>query len=227
MAQPRKWREEIIDALCELGGQAHYDEIFQKIQERRIMDFEENQNWTAAVRSTIERFSSDSDAFAGKEDIFYSAQGKGRRIWGVREPYRPRESRPLPQDVLRRKYRGDERRTKNLSDAQLREKALSKQTKQPKGRTVSTNAYDRNAFVSEYAKRRAKGCCQLCGKEAPFTDREGAPYLETHHVVWLSRGGSDTIDNTVALCPNCHRKMHVLNRVKDREALKAAAESGE
>ncbi|WP_296863638.1 HNH endonuclease [Thermosyntropha sp.] len=29
------------------------------------------------------------------------------------------------------------------------------------------------------------------------------------HIEWLSRGGTDTIDNTVALCPNCHRKMHV------------------
>lgn len=24
----------------------------------------------------------------------------------------------------------------------------------------------------------------------------------------MSEGGSDTIGNTVALCPNCHRKLH-------------------
>lgn len=24
---------------------------------------------------------------------------------------------------------------------------------------------------------------------------------------WLSNDGEDTIDNTIALCPNCHRKM--------------------
>lgn len=49
-------------------------------------------------------------------------------------------------------------------------------------------------------------------------------YLETHHIVWVSQGGSDTMDNTVALCPNCHRKMHVLNLKEDKEYLKAVIE---
>ncbi|QNL44546.1 HNH endonuclease [Oscillibacter hominis] len=227
MAQPRSWLEEVIDALHELGDQAHYNKIFQRIQDRGIMNFEENKTWTAAVRSTIERSSSDSKAFTGKEDIFYSAQGKGKGVWGIREPYRPRENRPMTKDVLDKKYRIDEHRAKALSDAQLKKKALSKETKHPKSRIASTNTYERNAFVSEYAKRRAKGVCQLCAKEAPFMDKAGSPYLETHHVVWLSKGGGDTIDNTVALCPNCHRKMHVLNRKEDREALLSAAKSGE
>ena len=44
--------------------------------------------------------------------------------------------------------------------------------------------------------------------------------METHHIEWLSKGGSDTIDNTVALCPNCHRKMHIVNDERDTETLK-------
>jgi 5-methylcytosine-specific restriction enzyme A len=46
--------------------------------------------------------------------------------------------------------------------------------------------------------------------------------------VWLAKGGEDTIANTVALCPNCHRKMHVLNRKLDKEQLskRAAAKEG-
>jgi 5-methylcytosine-specific restriction protein A len=44
--------------------------------------------------------------------------------------------------------------------------------------------------------------------------------LECHHVVWLAEGGDDHIENTVALCPNCHRRMHVLNAPADREKLK-------
>ena len=42
---------------------------------------------------------------------------------------------------------------------------------------------------------------------APFARADGDAYLATHHVVWLAQGGSDTVENTVALCPNCHRKM--------------------
>jgi len=65
------------------------------------------------------------------------------------------------------------------------------------------------------AKRRANGVCQLCRKEAPFKNKNGEPYLETHHIKPLSKAGADTIENTVALCPNCHRRMHVLNDIED------------
>ena len=44
--------------------------------------------------------------------------------------------------------------------------------------------------------------------------------METHHIEWLSKGGSDTIDNTVALCPNCHKKMHILNDLENKRFLK-------
>jgi 5-methylcytosine-specific restriction protein A len=43
--------------------------------------------------------------------------------------------------------------------------------------------------------------------------------LETHHIKWLSKDGEDCIENTVALCPNCHRKMHILDLGDDRKQL--------
>jgi 5-methylcytosine-specific restriction endonuclease McrA len=82
----------------------------------------------------------------------------------------------------------------------------------------------RDPVVSELAKRRAHGICQLCDRDAPFLDGDNEPYLEVHHVQWLSRGGRDSLDNAVALCPNCHRKMHVLDQRKDREFLKGKAQ---
>lgn len=40
-------------------------------------------------------------------------------------------------------------------------------------------------------------------------------------------GGTDSIDNVAAICPNCHRKMHVLNEEKDIIILqKVAKEKG-
>ena len=44
-------------------------------------------------------------------------------------------------------------------------------------------------------------------------------YLECHHVKLLARGGEDIIDNAVALCPNCHRKMHSLSLKSDIKKL--------
>ncbi|WP_123301294.1 HNH endonuclease [Vibrio crassostreae] len=95
-----------------------------------------------------------------------------------------------------------------------------------KGRKTATRyqqkstSYERNIWVAELAKRLAKGQCQLCLKPAPFNNTKGDPYLETHHIVWLSKDGDDTSDNTVALCPNCHKKMHIVDDKDDVEALK-------
>jgi 5-methylcytosine-specific restriction endonuclease McrA len=86
-------------------------------------------------------------------------------------------------------------------------------------RETTTTAYNRNSCVSELAKRRANGICQLCGNPAPFEDTQGVPYLESHHIEWLSKGGEDAIENTVALCPNCHRKMHILDLEADVKKL--------
>ncbi len=49
----------------------------------------------------------------------------------------------------------------------------------------------------------------------PFLDVEGKPYLEVHHIKWLSKGGADSIENAIALCPNCHSKMHVIDDPTD------------
>jgi 5-methylcytosine-specific restriction protein A len=58
------------------------------------------------------------------------------------------------------------------------------------------------------ALRNAEGDCQLCGKPAPFMNRNGLPYLEIHHIIHVSSGGEDTLENTIALCPNCHSMCH-------------------
>ncbi len=87
-------------------------------------------------------------------------------------------------------------------------------------RESTQSVYTRSAEVARETRKRAKGICQLCGQPAPFEDREGEPFLEVHHIAWLSRGGNDSTDNTVALCPNCHRRMHVLDLPEDVEKLK-------
>ncbi|WP_163591073.1 HNH endonuclease, partial [Klebsiella variicola] len=37
---------------------------------------------------------------------------------------------------------------------------------------------------------------------------DGTPFLEVHHIEWLSNGGEDSVENAIALCPNCHRQAH-------------------
>ena len=87
-------------------------------------------------------------------------------------------------------------------------------------KTAISTVYSRSAEVAQATRERANGTCQLCGEKAPF-EVKGKPFLEVHHIEWLSRGGKDCTDNTVALCPNCHRKMHMLDLPEDVEILKA------
>lgn len=69
--------------------------------------------------------------------------------------------------------------------------------------------YVRNPDVVAEVLHRATGNCEACGEAAPFIrSSNGTPYLEVHHRTQLSDGGDDTVENAVALCPNCHRKKH-------------------
>lgn len=86
----------------------------------------------------------------------------------------------------------------------------------PKSVRSSVVQYARDAAVVAYTLHTAGGECELCKTEAPFRKFDGQPYLEVHHVRPLANGGSDTLSNTVALCPNCHRELHHGSEAKDR-----------
>ena len=87
-------------------------------------------------------------------------------------------------------------------------------------KSVVLNQFTRNEYIREFVLIRSKGICELCENKAPFHDKYGNPFLETHHVEYLSKGGKDSIENVVALCPNCHRKIHNLKLESDIEILK-------
>jgi 5-methylcytosine-specific restriction protein A len=89
-----------------------------------------------------------------------------------------------------------ERKARRLTDAEVEERA-ARGRRQSGSREISSQQYDRDPWVAECTKRRANGICQLCNDSAPFNKSDGEPYLETHHVVWLARGGEDTIEDAV------------------------------
>jgi len=116
----------------------------------------------------------------------------------------------------------DDSEARQISDEELI-KRIKKSDKVAKTKQVTTTVYIRNEYVSEFAKRKSNGFCQLCENSAPFNDSKGKPYLESHHVIWLSRGGDDSVENVIALCPNCHAKIHELDIESDVEKLKRKA----
>jgi 5-methylcytosine-specific restriction protein A len=70
------------------------------------------------------------------------------------------------------------------------------------------NVYQRSRDVRNYVLVRAKGKCEGCNAPAPFLRPDGTPYLEPHHLRRVSDGGPDHPAHVIALCPNCHRRVH-------------------
>jgi len=101
----------------------------------------------------------------------------------------------------------------------LEQRIANRNSEYPGERKTTSTSYQRDPDVIAYALKRAKGFCELCGNTAPFKKRDGEPFLEVHHIEHLADGGKDSIDNTVALCPNCHRKLHSIKPKKDIDKL--------
>ncbi len=85
---------------------------------------------------------------------------------------------------------------------------LPKGNKRPSISEITTHLFQRDPKVKAWILKQSNGKCELCKNNAPFIGKDGFPYLEVHHIKPLADGGSDTINNTVALCPNCHRMIH-------------------
>jgi 5-methylcytosine-specific restriction endonuclease McrA len=93
--------------------------------------------------------------------------------------------------------------------ARSRAQRLAKAARVPEAVVVMTRRFRRNPDVAAEVLQRADGTCEGCAARAPFARAsDGSPYLEVHHRVTLANGGEDTVDNAIALCPNCHRHRH-------------------
>ena len=82
------WLEDVQTALKNLGGEAHLSKIFEEVKRVRK---NLNPSWTRTIQKELERHSSDSSVwnskYRGKEDLFYSAKGIGKGVWGLRKMF--------------------------------------------------------------------------------------------------------------------------------------------
>lgn len=95
------------------------------------------------------------------------------------------------------------------STREARLRRLANASGVPSAVKIVTTAYTRNADVIVEVLHRAAGHCENCLEPAPFIRaKDGSPFLEVHHRIQLAKNGKDTVENAIALCPNCHREMH-------------------
>jgi 5-methylcytosine-specific restriction endonuclease McrA len=74
-------------------------------------------------------------------------------------------------------------------------------------------------IVKQLALKRANGTCELCSNPAPFLLPNGSPYLETSFIIPVRMHGTNTLDNIVCLCPNCHAKISRRPSIEDYKIL--------
>ncbi len=67
-------------------------------------------------------------------------------------------------------------------------------------------------------KNKYNNCCQFENCGFTFKKHDGSLYSEAHHLLPLSKEGSQAVDNIVILCPNHHRMLHYADvRIEDFE----------
>lgn len=105
----------------------------------------------------------------------------------------------LVDEIQKSRHDTRENRLKRLASAPVKAESFQ----------VIAMAHKRNADVIVEVILRAKGKCEKCFADAPFLRKmNGSPYLEVHHKTPLSEDGNDTVENAIAVCPNCHRELH-------------------
>lgn len=68
------------------------------------------------------------------------------------------------------------------------------------------SAPTRSRVLVEQLQELYEGRCQLCRWNP--RDGYGRNLCHVHHIQWLSRGGSDDMDNVALICPNHHAAVH-------------------
>ena len=89
MAEFNIWVMEILAAFEKLGEQATLQEIYDVVEQRSSINLGKYKDWKSRVRKNIYIHSSDCEIFKGThgdtKDLFYSVNGIGNGIWGVRK----------------------------------------------------------------------------------------------------------------------------------------------
>ncbi|MFA0409116.1 HNH endonuclease [Vibrio splendidus] len=167
------WEEDIVTALENLGGIAGYDDIHNEIEKIRA-DLPET--WTAVIRRRIQDLSSDSNGFKNGKDLFYSVNGLGAGVWGLRSSLaQTPKALDLPDGV-----------------------------EEPSRKYTTTYRILRDTTLARKLKLLHKNKCQICG--CALTLKDGKSYSEAHHIIPLGKphNGADVAENIIVLCPNHH-----------------------
>lgn len=200
------WKVDVFEALTELNRESPLKDIYQQVKNIRTNRGQQAPaSAEAIIRRTLEKYSSDTKTYSGKEDLFKSTYGVGKGVWELRKARESASDTPYnevkisPQDLAKD--------LKTLRAEAYQSVARNKSDTTKLTRTI--DYIDRCKKTKAYALGRANGHCECCGTPAPFYGKDGIAFLEVHHIHQLSKEGADAPSNVAAITPNCHRRIHL------------------
>ena len=173
------WRQSVELALSNLGGTAPLPQLYEEVRRVRLAHGDTvPPSLKEVVRKELEYNSSDSTHWRGTRDLFFSVEGIGQGVWGLRGAL-PTE--PTALDI-----------------------SLPEGAEAPGVATSIVNRIIRNTLMTRKVKALHGSRCQICGGSILLPD--GSSYVEAHHIIPLGapHNGPDRPSNIVVVCPNHH-----------------------
>ncbi len=171
------WTDDITKALKKLDGFGSLNQINTEIQKIRGDNL--SPDWKAVVRRTIQQHSSDTASWNEKKDLYFSVNGIGKGVWGLRNYFPKMDSTPFIEN------------TEISNEPTKRVDYVFK-------RII------RDTYITSQLKKFHDNCCQICNIKIEIS--KGKFYSEGHHIKPLGapHNGPDVSANILVLCPNCH-----------------------
>jgi hypothetical protein len=173
------WLQSVEGALSNLGGVSSLREIYAEVLRLRLSNGESvPPSIEAVIRKELEYNSSDSSVGTSGRDLFYSVDGIGNGVWGLRSE--------LPSEPVAADINGPDENSGSTT------------------RIIAVNRIVRDTAMTRKVKALHHSTCQLCGNAVKLPD--GSNYAEAHHIIPIGspHNGPDRPNNIVVVCPNHH-----------------------
>ncbi|MFK5596358.1 HNH endonuclease [Methylobacterium sp. HMF5984] len=169
------WRDDVQTALASIGGQAPLRKIYAAVASVREANGQQlPETWQAIIRRELEYNSSDSESHQKRFDIFYSVEGIGSGIWGLRSL---EKHTPKPSDI-----------SDLVEDPQRQE----------------TYRILRDTPMARRIKKLHNNTCQICGLATRISATETYAEAHHIRPLGRPHYGPDKPENIIILCPNHH-----------------------
>jgi hypothetical protein len=217
-----------VSTVSRLTGRAVAG-VYNKVMNFRSIDPRDDRagmSGAGAIDREVWREFFDPNALHLRSDELYD---EFVRLWGDASIGETRKADPgsLNAATEREADRLASRPLSDLLKAYDEQASLSSRRKKPGVRAATSLVFERSSLVIAIAKVRANYRCEVNECAHPtFAGKDGKPYCEVHHIVPLSEGGRDTIDNTACICPGHHREVHLGARATELRRMLTALRQG-